>query len=808
MPAIALSILVSFAQSPLSQNGRLKLVGNQLSNECGSPVQLKGMSTHGVMFHQNCYKESTVETLANDWGADVLRLAIYTEDVGGTAGYINGDRTFWDGWIDLMVGYAKDNGIYVVIDWHILEDGNPNTYKTEAKAFFAKMSDKYKNEKHVLYEICNEPNGGTNWGTIKSYANEVIPVIRANDPEGIILVGTPEWSSDLWSAANDPITGSNAHNLMYSFHFYANSHYDYDRVRQTSAEIPIFVTEWGSVDASGDGGFNPGSSDTWLGVLDGNNNGGVTISSCNWALVDKAEAASALEPGACDSDSWNDRTTAGDYIYNYIHTADNFVQCNSAGDDDGDGVTNGDDLCQGTPTGTYVDANGCPALQGDADNDGIIDANDICANTPENTNVNIHGCEIYQSFVSNVCEGFNNVQGYAYTTFTEDTLANVDIWNRPENENPVYSATVANGTLNIDVTDGDPDFETMGFSFGEVYRFNGVDYDTTLIPIDLTGGNITVNMEVRFEGSSYSLNKVMFDIQLEDENGNALTSNATGVLFRSEFTLNTWHDIEFDFTDGKRESWDEEICNSYGVTKPDGAPCYIEDFDYTHVSKVLMWVNPGAGEDWAFTEAFNGTWKVDNFSIGYEGSPQSCDATRDDDEDGVRIEDDKCPNTGAGASVDANGCAATQLDHDMDGVSDFDDECPNTPENEDVDYKGCAGFEADDDDDGVTNDLDNCPNTVENAVVDINGCAVTVGVSDKHAGLLKVYPIPASDKLTIEQATFTFNAIEISDVTGKIVFSGTLNSVIEVISTNELETGTYLVTLTGTSIENFTVLIK
>src|SRR5690606_8900691 len=125
-------------------------------------------------------------------------------------------------------------------------------------------SNKYKNKRHVIYEICNEPNGGVGWGTIKSYAEQVIPVIRANDPDGIILVGTPDWSSKVWDAANDPLKGSNAHNVMYAFHFYAGSHFDYSYLRSALGKIPIFATEWGTVAASGDGGFNPGSANTWL----------------------------------------------------------------------------------------------------------------------------------------------------------------------------------------------------------------------------------------------------------------------------------------------------------------------------------------------------------------------------------------------------------------------------------------------------------------------------------------------------------------------------------------------------------------
>jgi OOP family OmpA-OmpF porin len=65
-----------------------------------------------------------------------------------------------------------------------------------------------------------------------------------------------------------------------------------------------------------------------------------------------------------------------------------------------------------------------------------------------------------------------------------------------------------------------------------------------------------------------------------------------------------------------------------------------------------------------------------------EEAPQPSDADNDGVVDGL----DQCPNTPAGVSVDANGCA---LDSDNDGVYDSFDECPNTPAGAKVDDKGC-----------------------------------------------------------------------------------------------------------------------
>lgn len=58
----------------------------------------------------------------------------------------------------------------------------------------------------------------------------------------------------------------------------------------------------------------------------------------------------------------------------------------------------------------------------------------------------------------------------------------------------------------------------------------------------------------------------------------------------------------------------------------------------------------------------------------------------DTDGDGVADAADQCPNTVAGATVDARGC---ELDGDGDGVVDRLDQCPNTPAGVEVDEVGC-----------------------------------------------------------------------------------------------------------------------
>lgn len=317
------------AQTVVEMNGKLKLVGRQLSSECGNAVQLRGMSMHGLNHFPNCVKNNAFISLKDDWKSDIVRLAMYVEET-------NGYKTDPEGWkarIDRWVDQVGALGMYCMIDWHILSDGNPNTNITIAKDFWDYMSKTHKGKKHVLYEICNEPNG-VNWSTIKTYAETIIPIIRANDPETIIIVGTPQWSGKPIDVVNGgALTGTNATNVMYAFHFYAASHASYrSEVQSAANSIPIFATEWGLSDASGNGGINVSEGQLWMDIFNGNNSGSQTggqkISWCNWSFSDKNETSAGLKVGSCIDQLWTNTTASGTQVKTWISSpAKSFKAC-------------------------------------------------------------------------------------------------------------------------------------------------------------------------------------------------------------------------------------------------------------------------------------------------------------------------------------------------------------------------------------------------------------------------------------------------------------------------------------------------
>lgn len=310
--------------TPLSVHGKLSLSGPDIVDKNGNKFQLRGISTHGLAWDGNPYSgiggsyvtQASFQTLRDDWGANAIRLALYTHESGGYC--TDGNKTDLDNKLQNGVDIALNLGMYAIIDWHVLREGNPNTYLSQAKTFWDNTSRKYSNYDNVLYEICNEPNGSNvTWDEIKKYADVIIPIIRANDPDAIIIVGTPQYSQlGMWGHTNEvadsPLTGYT--NIMYSLHFYCAeaSHTKYlpakvDYARQKG--LPVFVTEFGLSDASGNGNIDKTQASAWLQQLDSYN-----ISYFCWSLSKKNESSALIKTTATSNWKDTDLTEAGKYI--------------------------------------------------------------------------------------------------------------------------------------------------------------------------------------------------------------------------------------------------------------------------------------------------------------------------------------------------------------------------------------------------------------------------------------------------------------------------------------------------------------
>ncbi len=305
-----------FSQTFVERNGRLQLKGRQLCNEYGIPVQLRGFNTYNISFCPECVKYEALKSNRDFWGANVIRITVYVDDMTNKRNYYY-DPEFNKGLTDSLVSWSEKLGIYCIIDWHVLREGNPNSrIHAGAADFFNEMSTKYRNKKHVIYEICNEPNGDdVTWEVIADYANRIIPVIHKNAPGALIIVGTPQWSQLLDKV--NPAILTDTYNVMYSFHFYAASHASLlPMFLREIHRIPVFTSEWGACESSGNGNVNFNVSQSYIKAMKHHVLNGDTaiISWCNFSYSDVDETASSLKPNSCTKGQWENMTPTGFFI--------------------------------------------------------------------------------------------------------------------------------------------------------------------------------------------------------------------------------------------------------------------------------------------------------------------------------------------------------------------------------------------------------------------------------------------------------------------------------------------------------------
>lgn len=300
--------------TPVSQHGQLSVKNGQLVDKSGKGYQLRGMSTHGLTWFPEFVNESAFKTLRDDWNTNVVRLAMYVDEWGNGQCYMgnkSGSLELLEKGVDICIKLD----MYVIIDWHVLNPGDPSKYTNEAKSFFETVSKRYAKYPNVIYEICNEPNGGASWSSnIKPYAEKIIPVIRKNAPNSVIIVGTPTWSQEIDKPLSDPL---NYKNVMYAFHFYAATHAGLrSNVENCVAQgLPVFVSEFGTCDASGGGANDFNETQKWLSYFDKQG-----ISYCNWSICNKDETCSVLRPGTSANGNWSESnlTENGKWMRNWF----------------------------------------------------------------------------------------------------------------------------------------------------------------------------------------------------------------------------------------------------------------------------------------------------------------------------------------------------------------------------------------------------------------------------------------------------------------------------------------------------------
>jgi endoglucanase len=295
--------------TPVARHGQLSVKGAELLDASGKPAVLRGLSFGWDNWWPQYYNASVVHWLWEDWCVDVVRLAMGIEPDNA---YLKSPAAS-KARIEAAVEGAIQTGVYVIVDWHA-HDLHP----AEAVPFFSEMAAKYGDKPNIIYEVFNEPEKDETWPQVKEYATAVIQAIREHDPDNIVIVGSPEWDQRIDTVASDPLQGQT--NVMYSVHFYADTHRAWLRQRTEAAiakGIPVFVSESGGSNAAGQGQNNYTEWKAWMDFMDQHH-----ISWLNWSISDKVETCAVLQPGANASGNWTaaELTDSGKHVRNLLRS--------------------------------------------------------------------------------------------------------------------------------------------------------------------------------------------------------------------------------------------------------------------------------------------------------------------------------------------------------------------------------------------------------------------------------------------------------------------------------------------------------
>lgn len=246
--------------------------GNQIVDESGEEVVLKGLVIPDPVWiamsgnpHLGPWNDDLFKTMS-EWGAKIVRLSIHP----AVWRWYGSDQSFQV--IDQAIGWAEKYGMYVYIDFHSIGFPPENdflslvdhifgelyvTTNIEMTDFWDKVSTRYANNKVVaFYEMFNEPardsannfpanNSVENWITWKTFNEEIIDVIRINDPDKIVMVGGFQFAYDLTFVPTAPIARTN---VVYTAHPYPIADWKIDwetAFGKLKESFPVFVTEFG-----------------------------------------------------------------------------------------------------------------------------------------------------------------------------------------------------------------------------------------------------------------------------------------------------------------------------------------------------------------------------------------------------------------------------------------------------------------------------------------------------------------------------------------------------------------------------------
>ncbi len=231
------------------------------------------------------------------WQTRVLRLTVLPADSssGTTPSQYQPGGTYYDAILRPTVDYARGKGLYVIIDWHHIDD--TSKHQATTTQFWTDIAPRFAQDSNVLFELYNEPINDGDWTTLKPVMQSWYDVVHAAAPNNLVLVGTPNWCQNVDDAAISPLDGTNIVYVAHMYPLHWGNPFNRSQIQSAAALVPVFMTEWG---------FQQGDNS----ILDG------TITSYGAPFKQFVEKQKLSWTAWCASTSWQPTMFATDLSLN------------------------------------------------------------------------------------------------------------------------------------------------------------------------------------------------------------------------------------------------------------------------------------------------------------------------------------------------------------------------------------------------------------------------------------------------------------------------------------------------------------
>ena len=219
---------------------------------------------------------------AKSWGANIIRIPVHPGAwrIRGKGKYLK--------LLDQGVDWARDEGLYVIIDWHSIGNlyggkffsASSELYPTNGYAttqaetfdFWQTMARRYRgNHTVAFFELFNEPTvnpelhlGTCTWPEWKGLMEQLIRTIRAKGGTAIPLVAGFNFGYDLTPVADQPLAAEGIGYVAHPYPMKARAPWEKNWTHDwgfVADRYPVILTEIGFLEPSAPGGYNPITGD-------------------------------------------------------------------------------------------------------------------------------------------------------------------------------------------------------------------------------------------------------------------------------------------------------------------------------------------------------------------------------------------------------------------------------------------------------------------------------------------------------------------------------------------------------------------